>query len=82
VTDIPSTPPTPDSSPSEGLSPAPSDPPSSTPPASDPNLPDTPVGSPSQTAPAPAGGRRSGCMTSMLALFVVVAALLALLTQL
>jgi hypothetical protein len=44
-------------------------------------VPDAPVGSPSQTAPAPGGGRRSGCGTTMIGVFVLLAALLALLAQ-
>jgi hypothetical protein len=45
-------------------------------------VPDAPVGSPSQTAPAPGGGRRGGCGTTMIGLFLVLAALIGLLVQL
>jgi hypothetical protein len=96
VTD-PDTPPTPQSADS-GLSAAPSDPgpgPSPTPASPGPDTPEAPVGSPSGVAPppapgdpsvsggaAPSRGGRGGCMSTMIGLFMVLAALLGLITQL
>ena len=81
----PPTPPTPEE-PSSGLSEAPNPSPEANPHSSDPS-----VGSQGQVAPAPAPSvpgaassksGRGGCMTTMIGLFVVLAAILGLVTQL
>ncbi|WP_238013020.1 hypothetical protein KZZ52_07320 [Dactylosporangium sp. AC04546] len=65
---------------SGGLSPAPTD---GTPasPTSRPDGPDSPT-PPAPAPSAPSGGGRGGCMTAMIGLFVFVAALLGIATQL
>ena len=72
-----------------GISAAPEEPAadtSETPDSPGPAAPDAPVGAPSETAPAPSStapaGGRGGCMTTMIGLFVLVAALFGLATQL
>lgn len=90
MTDSNNTPPTPPApeDPSSGLSANPDPAPEVNPHSSDPS-----VGSQGQVAPAPAPsspdagtgaakGGRSGCMTTMIGLFVVLAAILGLVTQL